>query len=65
MTRQSPISIGPTRVVSFVDEVTASANEVTNKAGFIGRENVACLYRELTGIEQVWFGRGGLERSRA
>ena len=35
------------RVVLSVDEVTAYANEVTDKAGFIGRENVACLYREL------------------
>ena len=35
------------RVVLSVDEVTASANEETDKAGFIGRENVACMYREL------------------
>ena len=35
------------RVVLSVDEVTASANEVTDKAGFIGGDNVACLYREL------------------
>ena len=35
------------REVLSVDEVTASANEVTDKAGFIGRDIVACLYREL------------------
>ena len=35
------------RIGLSVDEVTASANEVTDIAGFIGRENVACPYREL------------------
>ena len=35
-------------VVLSVDEVMASANEVTDKTGFIGIiENMACLYREL------------------
>ena len=46
----------PYRVVLSVDEITAFANEVSGKAGFIGRENVAWMYRELG------WSKFGLER---
>ena len=44
-------------VPASANEVTASANEVTDKARFIGRENVACPYRELGWSTFVWKGR--------
>ena len=49
-------------MVLSVDEVTTSANEVTDKAGFIGRENMACLYRELG--KSKFGSEGNMERPR-
>ena len=44
-TKREDLSVD--EVTASANEVTSSANKVTGKTGFIGRDNMACMYREL------------------